>query len=100
MKRLILIGCICCVATGCASLGWTNEDSGLAMLASDVSVPANGEVVYTISRKPNTSRAAREWGRDMGMNRTFGGWFGINAGPRVKDAGRAKQQMEEGYADK
>ncbi len=94
MKRLIIVGCL--VASGCASLGVVNEDSGLAMLASDVSVPANGEVVYTIQRRPNTSRAAREWGRDVGLNRTFGGWFGVNAGPAISGAGRAKNQTEAG----
>jgi hypothetical protein len=61
-------------------LGFTNEDAGHSLLASDVSVPANGNVTYVISRNPRTDMAARQYNRDMSVSRSFFGWFKGSAG--------------------
>lgn len=95
MKRLILVGCLV-AASGCGSMRLTNEDAGGAMLASDVTMPANGKVIMTLERKPNTSDHAQRYYQTMGVNRGFGGWFGVNAGPAISGAGRAKNQTEAG----
>lgn len=78
--KLIMMLCFVALLTGCASLGLSNEDAGHSVLASDVSVPANGEVVYTISRNPRTDQAARQYNRDMSVSRSFFGWFKPRAG--------------------
>jgi hypothetical protein len=83
---------ICCVLlllfSGCSSLGFTNEDAGHSVLASDVSVPANGNVTYIISRNPRTDGAARQYNKDMNVSRSYFSWFSFK-----KDAGKASSHI-------
>lgn len=78
----------------CASAGFTNEDAGLSVLASDVSVPANGRVIYTIDRQPRMGADADRWAAGNGVNRSVLSWFGFDAGDR-QPVGNAKNQIEK-----
>lgn len=89
--RILLLAIVAC--SGCSSLGFTNEDAGLALMSGDVSVPANGAVRYTVERMPDTSDVGRAWNREMGVSRSALSWFGLG-GPKIKDAGNAKQRMQ------
>jgi len=91
MKTLMLILVVMVFCSGCASLGWTNEDSGVAVLASDVSIPANGSVKYTVERNPRTDPEASEYYRQMGVKRSALSWFGFDG----SKAGRAKTHMDK-----
>ena len=75
----------CLGFVSCSSVGFTNEDAGHSVLASNVSVPANGEVIYRVSRNPRVGADAKQWSEDMGVSRSYFSWFGFK-----KDAGTAK----------
>lgn len=76
MKKVILVIALLS-GSGCSHLGIMSEDAGLSALASDVSVPANGQVIYTIDRKPRTDPAAMMYYREMGTTRSiFDSFFG------------------------
>ena len=87
MKYLCCV-LLVCLSGGCASAGWTNEDAGHSVLASNVSVPANGKVVYTIDRSPRTDGKARQYNQDMSVSRSFFSWFGFK-----KNAGSARSHI-------
>ncbi len=90
MKYYALISFLLLLLSGCSSLGLTNEDAGHSVLASDVSVPANGSVVYTVERNPRTSIAARRWSKENGVSRSLFSWFGFKDGPEVNSGGEAR----------
>jgi hypothetical protein len=96
IKRLVVLLTIANIATGCGSMRLTNEDAGGVMIASDLTAPVNGKVIVTVERKPNTSEHARRYYQDMGVNRSFLGWYGQNVGPKANEAGRVKQHIGEG----
>ena len=87
---LLMFCSLCLLFSGCSSLGLTNEDAGHSVLASDVSVPANGEVVYTIARNPRTDSEARRYYKDNNISRSLFSWFGFKDGPKVTNGGKAK----------
>lgn len=93
VKRLVLLLTIANVVGACGSMRLTNEDAGGAMLASDLTIPANGKVVMTLERRPNTSKHAKRYYEAMGVNRSFLGWYGQSAGPVVNEAGKARQRQ-------
>jgi hypothetical protein len=85
MRYLLCVLSLVCLQ-GCSSLGLTNEDAGHSILAGDVTIPANGAVVYTISRNPRLDPAAQQYNRDMSVSRSFFGWF-------KRDAGKARAHV-------
>jgi len=93
MNRLIVLSAVLTLQA-CSSAGWTNEDAGLSLLASDVSVPANGQVVYTIDRRPRTDMDARRWARDNSVSRSYLSWFGLG-GPKSSSAGNAANHISK-----
>ena len=79
------------LCSGCAGLGWSNEDAGVAMLASETTVPVNGSLKYEITRSPNTDPETRQWYQDMGVRRSATSWFGFGG----NSAGRARTQLDK-----
>jgi len=93
-NTMLMLAFLSLITQGCSSLGFVNEDAGLSMLASDVSVPANGQVIYTIDRRPRTDLAARSWAKSNGVSRSYMSWFGLG-GPKQNQAGTVKSQLEK-----
>lgn len=74
MKRLCYVLAVG-LLTGCSALNLSNEDAGHSILASDVTVPANGQVIYTIDRRPRTDAAARQYSQDNNVSRSLFSYF-------------------------